>query len=1264
MKTQLIIFNRPDNGLHQLDPITLTPNPTINGGNLLTRKLNKSGQGLSIDLYDNISIPITFSILDIREPEKRKTSWSKTITIPGTKNNNRIFNHIYEIGADNWVTIGGISIYEGFNPNIRKEIIILNDGIQVMKGNLQMKKITRDRQGNIEYEIALNGDLTSLFYDVGTTKLSDLDFSEWDHNWSKENIQNSWYGNCKKKDDTTFTSIANGTPIQIKGVFRDESGRLGIETFTNHNLLEDDNVNLNFYAGMGIISSLFRWGKSYTFMNAGKGEFIITNVISSTKVVVNQIYPMLFMAEGNSFEVLNSTGKNSYITKRIATGKGYVYPMISWGDEYDYNSFPTTSFVPGLYIKEIFDRIMKETNSSYESNFLDSQFFKRLILIQKKESYDLTPDEINNRKFCVGLQTPYMTLASLQPVAQTYYPNFINSGLGLTYSSIMPTINPNKLPLNAETGLGLTVSYYDDNNNWNEDNYKWVVKETGQYSLDAHIRLSALIEMNGFTGAIGDGTASFTPSLPPFDNYADNWFYYPGNADDIFDGPLGFGVTGMRITAKIMRLRNGFVQEIGTNSKDFIMNKNSYWTPTNPNWKEFGVYQPTSWENITISIPSTSTYFAENDEVWIEISQYVQAKGGRFSNSTRKVAVGFYEDYSYWQLSEGIERNMHELKEINGEFYYTIESGSFLINNPASTSSENGMLQMKNVLPKDLTCKNFLLAIIKTFNLHIESDKQIERKYYIEPRNDYYYDGSNGLSDYVDWSDKMDQSSIDIIPISELTAKYYIFSNKTENDYWNEKFLGDRGREYMKYTKEIDNDFLTNESKIEIPLGSTVMINNPEGSDVVMPVIVKKESNAISVVSNSQPRMLYWGGMKPYTANRGGQLIPINNSDGNRLGWEMLSTLSISSATSSTYLQYPYAGTVDNPLDPVYDLNWYNMEDGDFVYWDSARWTNENIYNKYWANFIKEISDPASKVIVAKIHLTAKDIFDLDFRKIYVLDGNYLRLQKIIDFDATNPGLTECEFLKLKSPSKFKRTSRIIDMNGLSDRIFGTTPIGNGRVVGESLTIAPNRKKANSGFGNIMPGLNLSNSLSITVNGLSNYISRGTKNITINGNENAIGTNVTNVQIASGDGNYIAGNVKNVNIIGTDKKYITESDVSYINGVRYKNGIAISRSNVINGGTDISKDLEGTSLINKASLSTNINVINGCEDVVITNGTTTYENIINCGLNMILPDVKELGIGSSISPLPRTSLAGSYTLNIGTASFTDIIRDKKMNLDI
>jgi hypothetical protein len=1246
MKTQLIIFHRPFRsilaapndaayGLATGSGYTFDQkgniNKTINKSKLeYTRSL--SGQGLTVDLYDDVSIPINYTILDVREPEKRKTNWSKTITIPGTKNNNRIFDHIYELGSDGWVTIGNTSVYEGFNPNLRLECILQSEGLQVLKGNLQLKRIAKDVNGNIEYEIAISGDLTSLFFDIGTAKLSDLDFSEWDHDWTKENIEKSWSG-VSLLNDSDYNSISSGSSKTISRIFRNgQSGRLSFQTSTSHGLLEEDYVKIE--------PDLTINGN---FMSA-RGEWQVTDVISSTQFSVNYMYPMMLLPSGY-------TGTLGTIAKRTATGRGYVYPMISWGDEYDYNSFPVTSFVPGIYLKEIWDKIFKETKSQYSSTFLNSQFFKRLILVQKKPSYDLNPSEYKERKFWVGSTQSYLTGASYLGTSDWYYPQ-----LGTTSTataSIFAKNTPSKFPFLSESGGFGTVSFYDNGitetgsyGNWDNVTYKWVVQDTGEYDLTSVIKLTAWTDMNGFGVSPGNGTASFNLTT---------YKYYPGSGGETYtnafdSGPGPFSATniytfGMQVKATIKRLRDGVIQNLGENVQNFLMNNSSFYSPTNENWINFGRYQPVGWRNQELTVTSGSKYFKEGDEVWIELSHYVQSYAGSpacQTNLGRKASFCFNQ-------SGGPEI----AKAIIGEWYLRVDSQSYIFNDPSPRTVEGSSLPMTSILPKDMDAKDFLIGIMKMFNLHIQEDKQIDRYYYIEPRDDFYYLGTTS-SQFVDLTDKIDETSVEIIPLGELIAKYYTFENKDESDYWNKRFKEDRGRSYQYYKKEINNDFLKNETKVSLPFGSTVMINNPAGSDVVMGAILQRESNgSFKPVSNSMPRILIWGGMRPYTAQRGGAKVNLDNaSHPNQFGWEILSgsNSTIASASASIYNQYPYAGTVDSPQDPIHDINWYNMENGDFVYYDYARWTNENLYNKYWSNFINEVSDPTSKVVVANVYLTAKDIYSLDFRKVYLIDNHWLRLQKIVDYNPNSDGLTKCEFLKIKSPTKFSRESLIVDAWGTVDNVF-TTQVDTTRPVSvTSVQIAPSRKRPEIGFMNSAAGVNLSNSVTIQTNGLSNFIAAGSKNINITGNENSIGDFAENVNISGGSGNFVVGSVKNVTIIGTDKKYVSESNVTYINNIRYVNGLPVSKSNVINGGRD-------TALV-RHSASTTPTVINAGEDVVISAGTSTFENVINSGLNMILPDVQELGVSTLVNPNPRTNLTTGYETNIATQSFVDVIRTR------
>ena len=78
----------------------------------------------SIDLLENVSIPITYSIADIRNPEQRQGTFTKTIAIPGTKTNNKLFSHIFKISK--------LSNSTDFNPALKADCLILEDSIEIL----------------------------------------------------------------------------------------------------------------------------------------------------------------------------------------------------------------------------------------------------------------------------------------------------------------------------------------------------------------------------------------------------------------------------------------------------------------------------------------------------------------------------------------------------------------------------------------------------------------------------------------------------------------------------------------------------------------------------------------------------------------------------------------------------------------------------------------------------------------------------------------------------------------------------------------------------------------------------------------------------------------------------------------------------------------------------------------------------------------------------------------------------------------------------
>ena len=144
-----------------------------------------------IDLLQDISTEFTYAIDDVSEFGSRNTSYSKTISIPGTANNNLVFGYIFELNNANFTdnTLPNV----GYNFNVTKQANckIFIDKVQIFKGTLRILEIVIDKE-TIEYQCSVVGELGGFINQLGNARLEDLDFSAYDHTYSVANISASW----------------------------------------------------------------------------------------------------------------------------------------------------------------------------------------------------------------------------------------------------------------------------------------------------------------------------------------------------------------------------------------------------------------------------------------------------------------------------------------------------------------------------------------------------------------------------------------------------------------------------------------------------------------------------------------------------------------------------------------------------------------------------------------------------------------------------------------------------------------------------------------------------------------------------------------------------------------------------------------------------------------------------------------------------------------------------------------------------------------
>ena len=135
------------------------------------------------DLYEDEDIPLSLSVDDFKNVAEKVQSYSKAFKLPATKRNNKIFDHIFEITRKD----NGLN----FNPYKKTKCVLKQDGFLLFEGYLRMIDIT-DKSGEISYNVNLYSDAVALADVLELKTFSDLDFSELQHAYQRQNIERSW----------------------------------------------------------------------------------------------------------------------------------------------------------------------------------------------------------------------------------------------------------------------------------------------------------------------------------------------------------------------------------------------------------------------------------------------------------------------------------------------------------------------------------------------------------------------------------------------------------------------------------------------------------------------------------------------------------------------------------------------------------------------------------------------------------------------------------------------------------------------------------------------------------------------------------------------------------------------------------------------------------------------------------------------------------------------------------------------------------------
>lgn len=450
--------------------------------------------------------------------------------------------------------------------------------------------------------------------------------------------------------------------------------------------------------------------------------------------------------------------------------------------------------------------------------------------------------------------------------------------------------------------------------------------------------------------------------------------------------------------------------------------------------------QPVYWYPGAFFIPDQSIY-VEFDESVIEPITVVD--GEKYYIESNCIFVGKFVHYITnapcpGTLSFMIDKYVNVINE--SPTHFSIEPAGDMYN----YYSQGNKVYMNDVLPENLSQIKFLGSICNKFNLMFTEDKANSKNLIIEPYDQFYY---SGTTSHVDWSKKIDISRekwVERIPY--LTDKNISFNLASDtNDDYLKRYQESLNCVFGSYT--VKNPYYAdNEEKVDDDFSPTTLGNYGSTNWIVSRITSGEPwEYGYPTETDYNTRFLY---RNYITAGTGFTLSSVRI-----MGMVTEGLTGHTAILGMLNGSYPYAGHLNNPYSPTFDLNY-----GIAQYYNTKYKTANNLVWNYWRNKVSQYLNPNSKMVTLYLRLTPSDISLLDFRKKIFLNNNLYKLNKIVEWTPRgNSCKVELIQDSISDPSSYI-TPTVWQINQVTG---GGTGIGDGGgtinnpIPGRSLVLTP-----------------------------------------------------------------------------------------------------------------------------------------------------------------------------------------------------------------
>lgn len=332
--------------------------------------------GTKLDQFKDESATVVSNVLDISNIEKNLGDYSKTFTVPASKNNNILFKHWYNANIDNQ-----------FDARVKVDGRIDIDGMPFRIGAFRLAKVNVKNQKVSSYTINFFGNFVSLKDILGEDELKDLDYlNTFSHTFSYNNVKTGLQSSLFE-DNVKYTLASGKRYYYNSNNSLDETPQIsnidwdGISGGNSSNGVDYQDLRPSLRLIKIIEAIELKYASNFvTKLSITTGY---TGSIASCKITLNGIVYTIFVGTGNA--TINAIAIASYINNlvpeydAIQEGATVIIKALQSGEQTDaiFDPFQATGMVATF---QTISQGGNEDGILFSREFFNTEEFQNLYL--------------------------------------------------------------------------------------------------------------------------------------------------------------------------------------------------------------------------------------------------------------------------------------------------------------------------------------------------------------------------------------------------------------------------------------------------------------------------------------------------------------------------------------------------------------------------------------------------------------------------------------------------------------------------------------------------------------------------------------------------------------------------------------------------------------------------------------------------------------------------------------------------------------------